>query len=119
MNMQPHCIVAGGTVTALCTETMINTDCMAMTITDIPANHTSISGTITVWIAFQANSFCKKSYRPRTSSWQNWSKEMWQSVLNRAVRTNTGSRSLYVAILHGSCSRQLTGQPNYEMFGLN
>ncbi|KAJ1359135.1 hypothetical protein KIN20_017786 [Parelaphostrongylus tenuis] len=26
------------------------------------------------------------SRQPRTSSWQNWSRSMWQSVVNRAVR---------------------------------
>ncbi|KAJ1370616.1 hypothetical protein KIN20_032384 [Parelaphostrongylus tenuis] len=41
-----------------------------VTITGVPANHTSISGTVSTTNIIMAS----------------WSKAMWQSVLNRAVR---------------------------------
>ncbi|KAJ1347031.1 hypothetical protein KIN20_001970 [Parelaphostrongylus tenuis] len=70
MAMQPHCLVVGDTVTALCIQMDPAMNCMDMTITNIPTNQTSISGTLTTTNIIMAN----------------WSKEMWQSVLNRAVR---------------------------------
>ncbi|KAJ1359138.1 hypothetical protein KIN20_017789 [Parelaphostrongylus tenuis] len=68
----PHCLVFGNTVTALCTHMdqamcMINTN---MNIGAIDVKHMSISGSLTTTNIIMAN----------------WSREMWQSVVNRAVR---------------------------------
>ncbi|KAJ1366221.1 hypothetical protein KIN20_026823 [Parelaphostrongylus tenuis] len=70
MDKQPHCLVVDSTVTALCTEMDINTDCEGMAISAIPANQTTVSGTLTTTNIIMAN----------------WSRQMWQDVLNRAVR---------------------------------
>ncbi|KAJ1348014.1 hypothetical protein KIN20_003222 [Parelaphostrongylus tenuis] len=74
MNKQPHCIIAGSTVTALCVVTTardnmcnISTN---MRIGAISANYTTISGTLTTTNMIMAN----------------WSKDMWQGVVNRAIR---------------------------------
>ncbi|KAJ1348032.1 hypothetical protein KIN20_003245 [Parelaphostrongylus tenuis] len=71
-NMLPHCLVVGSTVTALCATEMMK-NCMIntnMRIAAIPTNHTSIAETITTTNIIMAN----------------WSRGMWQSVLNRAIR---------------------------------
>ncbi|KAJ1368613.1 hypothetical protein KIN20_029782 [Parelaphostrongylus tenuis] len=72
-----RCIIVGGnTVTGICSEKMANAVkkmCNMpdmVKITDVPANYTSISGTVSTTNIVMAN----------------WSKAMWQSVLNRAVR---------------------------------
>ncbi|KAJ1350256.1 hypothetical protein KIN20_005998 [Parelaphostrongylus tenuis] len=73
MDMQPHCIIVGSTVTSLCTEDDGNKMCdvsMGTKIEAIPAKHLSITGIFTTTNIIIAN----------------WSKEMWQSVVNRAVR---------------------------------
>ncbi|KAJ1350575.1 hypothetical protein KIN20_006396 [Parelaphostrongylus tenuis] len=74
-NIVPHCIIAGNTVTALCGKKQDNkVDCAMLAapvmIEAIPANHTSISGTLRTTNVIMAN----------------WSREMWQSVVSRAVR---------------------------------
>ncbi|KAJ1371036.1 hypothetical protein KIN20_032905 [Parelaphostrongylus tenuis] len=74
--MAPHCIIVSGTVTASCgsisTSNMV--ECMMignpMMIEAIPANYTSFSGTLTTTNIIMAN----------------WSRDMWQSAVNRAVR---------------------------------
>uniref|UniRef100_A0A0K0DLC1 Bacteriophage protein n=1 Tax=Angiostrongylus cantonensis TaxID=6313 RepID=A0A0K0DLC1_ANGCA len=71
-NMKPHCIIVGNTVTSLCTA-MGNDNCdinRNMAIGAIPPMHLSISGRLTTTNVIMAN----------------WSREMWQSVVNRAVR---------------------------------
>ncbi|VDM62439.1 unnamed protein product [Angiostrongylus costaricensis] len=70
--MKPHCIIIENTVTALC-NAMNNGMCRldnAMMIGNIPAMHLSISGSLTTTNVIMAN----------------WSREMWQGVVNRAVR---------------------------------
>uniref|UniRef100_A0A0K0DLC2 Amino acid transporter n=1 Tax=Angiostrongylus cantonensis TaxID=6313 RepID=A0A0K0DLC2_ANGCA len=71
--MIPHCIIVGSTVTSLCTGDMADVMCdinMNMNIGAIPAMHLSIFGRLTTTNVIMAN----------------WSREMWQSVVNRAVR---------------------------------
>ncbi|KAJ1354029.1 hypothetical protein KIN20_010830 [Parelaphostrongylus tenuis] len=69
-----NCIVVGNTVTGICTVNMNENmkPCMdpQAKIGPIPANHTSISGTLTTTNIIMAN----------------WSRMVWQSVLNRAIR---------------------------------
>ncbi|KAJ1353091.1 hypothetical protein KIN20_009645 [Parelaphostrongylus tenuis] len=69
-----NCIVVGNTVTGICTVNMGEQmkPCIdpQAKIGSIPANHTSISGTLTTTNIIMAN----------------WSRMMWQSVLNRAIR---------------------------------
>ncbi|KAJ1358203.1 hypothetical protein KIN20_016550 [Parelaphostrongylus tenuis] len=72
VDMQPHCITVGSTVTALCTKMQremceVNTN---MGIGAIDTKHLSISGSLTTTNIIMAN----------------WSREMWQNVVNRAVR---------------------------------
>ncbi|KAJ1365472.1 hypothetical protein KIN20_025788 [Parelaphostrongylus tenuis] len=73
--LHPNCIIIGNTVTSLCVK-MGNGPremCIAgmdKNIESIPSKHLSISGTLTTTNVIMAN----------------WSKEMWQSVVNRAVR---------------------------------
>ncbi|KAJ1367089.1 hypothetical protein KIN20_027940 [Parelaphostrongylus tenuis] len=72
----PQCIVVGNTVTSLCTEDMgqmCNVNAPAMKITGLPASSMSISGTITTTNFIMAN----------------WSRQMWQNVVNTAVRMLT------------------------------
>ncbi|KAJ1348011.1 hypothetical protein KIN20_003219 [Parelaphostrongylus tenuis] len=75
MNKLPHCVVVGNTVTSLCIKLAGggNNMCvlnMPMSTTGVHPRHTSISGTLTTTNIIMAN----------------WSREMWQSVVNRAVR---------------------------------
>ncbi|KAJ1369511.1 hypothetical protein KIN20_030989 [Parelaphostrongylus tenuis] len=76
MNTAPHCIIVSRTVTALCGPINTNdrVDCMTpatlMKTEAIPTTYKSFSGTITTTNVIMAN----------------WSKDMWQSVVNRAVR---------------------------------
>ncbi|KAJ1367322.1 hypothetical protein KIN20_028216 [Parelaphostrongylus tenuis] len=75
MDKQPHCIIVGSTVTALCTALdqgpqnmcMIST---SMNIQAISTNQMTILGTLTTTNTIMAN----------------WSRMMWQSVVSRAVR---------------------------------
>ncbi|KAJ1362765.1 hypothetical protein KIN20_022437 [Parelaphostrongylus tenuis] len=71
-----YCIITSNTVTGICTALMAagGKKCAMMgdaTITPIPANHMSISGTLSTTNIVMAT----------------WSKMMWQSVVDRAVRT--------------------------------
>ncbi|KAJ1369170.1 hypothetical protein KIN20_030574 [Parelaphostrongylus tenuis] len=72
--MKQKCIVVGNTVTGICTGTRNGGKCtptpMSAMPTPVPDNHTSISGTLMTTNVIMAN----------------WSRTMWQSVLNRAVR---------------------------------
>ncbi|KAJ1348017.1 hypothetical protein KIN20_003225 [Parelaphostrongylus tenuis] len=73
-NKEPHCIIAGSTVTSICTGITAQMRCqinMPRTmIVAVPSKHTSISGTLTTTNIIMAN----------------WSRQMWQNVVNRAVR---------------------------------
>ncbi|KAJ1358881.1 hypothetical protein KIN20_017436 [Parelaphostrongylus tenuis] len=69
-----HCIIVGSTVTALCAEKekakdMCNVN-MNMDIDAVPAKHLSFSGVLMTSNTVMAN----------------WSSDMWQSVVNRAIR---------------------------------
>ncbi|KAJ1365840.1 hypothetical protein KIN20_026282 [Parelaphostrongylus tenuis] len=77
--MTPHCVIVGNTVTATCPERMNGggkkeVKCMVGKMNEnveaISANHTTISGTLMT----------------TNVSMANWSREMWQGVLNRAIR---------------------------------
>ncbi|KAJ1362680.1 hypothetical protein KIN20_022329 [Parelaphostrongylus tenuis] len=73
-----YCIVASNTVTGICTvkEKGQGKMCATMdhaTIASVPDNHTSISGTLSTTNIVMAN----------------WSRMMWQSVLDRALRLLT------------------------------
>ncbi|KAJ1353679.1 hypothetical protein KIN20_010366 [Parelaphostrongylus tenuis] len=70
------CIIVSNTVTGICTTTDADPNgkkCENVGLTKIipvPANHTSISGTLSTTNIIMAN----------------WSKAMWENVINRAVR---------------------------------
>ncbi|KAJ1360453.1 hypothetical protein KIN20_019425 [Parelaphostrongylus tenuis] len=71
------CIIIGNTVTGVCTYIMGQGMCsMAAqaTVGPVPAEHTSISGTLS------------KSVLTTSIIMANWSAEMWRNVMNRAVR---------------------------------
>ncbi|KAJ1368820.1 hypothetical protein KIN20_030153 [Parelaphostrongylus tenuis] len=71
-----NCIIAGGnTVTGICRKSGIVMVCAPamMTIAAIPPQHLSISGTLSTTNIIMAN----------------WSRQMWQNVVNRAVRMLT------------------------------
>ncbi|KAJ1358204.1 hypothetical protein KIN20_016551 [Parelaphostrongylus tenuis] len=75
MDMLPQCIVVGNTVTSVCTSTSTrdNVACnpgISNKIELIAAKHMSISGSFTTTNIIMAN----------------WSRDMWQGVINRAVR---------------------------------
>ncbi|KAJ1350275.1 hypothetical protein KIN20_006031 [Parelaphostrongylus tenuis] len=81
VTMLPQCIDVGNTVTSLCTQVMnerCNVNMPMMFIRGIPINSTSIAGTIT-----------KKIRVDHEFHHANWSRQMWQGVLNRAVRMLT------------------------------
>ncbi|KAJ1360459.1 hypothetical protein KIN20_019432 [Parelaphostrongylus tenuis] len=68
-----RCIIIDSTVTGICAKTMANRSMYGGTksmITPVPADHTSISGTLTTTNIIMAN----------------WSRMMWQNVLDRALR---------------------------------
>ncbi|KAJ1356943.1 hypothetical protein KIN20_014929 [Parelaphostrongylus tenuis] len=71
-----RCIIVGNTVTGICSAIGQNAgSCMMpvpdrVEITSVPTNYTTISGTFTTTNTVMAN----------------WSKMMWQNVVNRAVR---------------------------------
>ncbi|KAJ1369013.1 hypothetical protein KIN20_030384 [Parelaphostrongylus tenuis] len=71
----PHCIIFGNTVTSLCTAVLrvppgecnlSNNENIAI----VPSKHMSISGSLKTTNVIMAN----------------WSREMWQNVVNRAIR---------------------------------
>ncbi|KAJ1347112.1 hypothetical protein KIN20_002074 [Parelaphostrongylus tenuis] len=75
-NIAPHCVIIDDTVTALC-GSMNNVNmaqCMTLTnlmmIEAIPAKYMSFSGTLSTTNMIMAN----------------WSRDMWQSLMNRAIR---------------------------------
>ncbi|KAJ1356606.1 hypothetical protein KIN20_014337 [Parelaphostrongylus tenuis] len=68
--MRPNCIIVRDTVTSLCTQEERMMCVTNMKIESIPTNHTLVSGTLTTTNVIMAN----------------WSMEMWQNVVNRAVR---------------------------------
>ncbi|KAJ1374717.1 hypothetical protein KIN20_037468 [Parelaphostrongylus tenuis] len=77
MNKEQKCIIVGNTVTGICTEVMdggakmcSNGDPTMVKITPVPGNVTSISGTLSTTNIIMAN----------------WSRTMWQSVVDRAAR---------------------------------
>ncbi|KAJ1372037.1 hypothetical protein KIN20_034094 [Parelaphostrongylus tenuis] len=73
MDKLPHCIVFGNTVSALCTAVPANGNCDLSkneNIITVPSNHMSISGALKITNVVMAN----------------WSREMWQNVVNRAVQ---------------------------------
>ncbi|KAJ1354793.1 hypothetical protein KIN20_011830 [Parelaphostrongylus tenuis] len=76
MGKLPHCIIFGNTITALCTGVdgaQLNELCNLSTnqkIVIVPSKHMSISGALTTTNIIMAN----------------WSREMWQNVVIRAVR---------------------------------
>ncbi|KAJ1365599.1 hypothetical protein KIN20_025978 [Parelaphostrongylus tenuis] len=82
MGMTPHCVIVGDTVTATCPERVKNdqkkVECtvgkMNEDVEAISGNHTIISGTLMTTNVIMAN----------------WSKEMWQGVLNKAIRMFAG-----------------------------
>ncbi|KAJ1357651.1 hypothetical protein KIN20_015836 [Parelaphostrongylus tenuis] len=69
-----YCIIAGDTVTGICTAKAKTQKCEAanqqVTITEVSPIHLSISGTLETTNIIMAN----------------WSKAMWQNVVNRAIR---------------------------------
>ncbi|KAJ1361090.1 hypothetical protein KIN20_020267 [Parelaphostrongylus tenuis] len=76
MKNDQFCIIVDNTVTGICTGKMdrrmrgMCTEPNKATIGPVPTNHTSISGTLMTTNIIMAN----------------WSRQMWQSVLNRAIR---------------------------------
>ncbi|KAJ1374189.1 hypothetical protein KIN20_036815 [Parelaphostrongylus tenuis] len=92
-NLKENCIIAGGnTVTGICriNNAMMMCEPDKMTIAAIPPQHLSISGTISTTNIIVAN----------------WSRQMWQNVVNRAVRM-LASGFVWIALLRGSCHSQL------------
>ncbi|KAJ1369948.1 hypothetical protein KIN20_031561 [Parelaphostrongylus tenuis] len=73
----PHCIIIDGTVTATCPvenrQVMCMTIGMPMKTAAISTNYTMLSGTLTTTNIIMAN----------------WSREMWQNIVNRAIRMLT------------------------------
>ncbi|KAJ1361331.1 hypothetical protein KIN20_020548 [Parelaphostrongylus tenuis] len=69
-----RCIVVGNTVTGVCTANMPGgeKECGSnmVQLTAVPATHTSITGTLSTTNIIMAN----------------WSRAMWQNVMNRALR---------------------------------
>ncbi|KAJ1363236.1 hypothetical protein KIN20_023058 [Parelaphostrongylus tenuis] len=78
MDKLPHCIIVDSTVTALCTaqpNDMCNIS-KNQKIVAVSSEQLSISGTVTTTNIVMAN----------------WSKEMWQNVVNKAVRMLASGR---------------------------
>ncbi|KAJ1369287.1 hypothetical protein KIN20_030705 [Parelaphostrongylus tenuis] len=70
-----RCIIVGDTVTGICTalmmaDAMCTTPSPMVAITSVPANYTTISGVLTTTNIIMTN----------------WSRTMWQEILNRAIR---------------------------------
>ncbi|KAJ1358590.1 hypothetical protein KIN20_017060 [Parelaphostrongylus tenuis] len=71
--MVPTCVVVGNTVTSMC---VLNMNCqinMAAQLMRIDSKHLSISGSIRTTNIIMAN----------------WNRDMWQSVVNKAIRMLT------------------------------
>ncbi|KAJ1364967.1 hypothetical protein KIN20_025166 [Parelaphostrongylus tenuis] len=77
MDTRPKCIIFGTTVTALCNKDMCKLDGSEQNkLADtIPSTHLTISGTLMTTNIIMSN----------------WSRQMWQSVVNRVLRA-TASR---------------------------
>uniref|UniRef100_A0A0K0DLJ2 Secreted protein n=2 Tax=Angiostrongylus cantonensis TaxID=6313 RepID=A0A0K0DLJ2_ANGCA len=74
MMNQVYCIIVGSTVTAICSTTMANQNCVTgagTNVMPVPPTALTIGGTLTTTNVIMAN----------------WSREMWQSVVNRVVRS--------------------------------
>ncbi|KAJ1345787.1 hypothetical protein KIN20_000403 [Parelaphostrongylus tenuis] len=102
--MKPHCIIVSSTVTTLC-DAMLRAMCNLGTgdkIAAIPDNHKSFSGTLTTTNVIMAN----------------WSREMWQSVLNRNS-SNAGIWAVFIPLLLDSWDNQLSRKANGELFRIN
>ncbi|KAJ1369379.1 hypothetical protein KIN20_030820 [Parelaphostrongylus tenuis] len=71
---EPKCIVISNTVTGICTYKMGSdakcNDPVKATSTSVPSNYTPFSGTLSTTNIIKSN----------------WSKAMWQSVVDRAIR---------------------------------
>ncbi|KAJ1366573.1 hypothetical protein KIN20_027261 [Parelaphostrongylus tenuis] len=98
MNEQ-KCIIVDNTVTGFCNGLMAiranqMMPCsvpviMMVAITPIPQNHTTISGTLSVRSAFflhEASFLEKESVQNTNIVMANWSRSMWQSVVDIALR---------------------------------
>uniref|UniRef100_A0A0K0DR62 Rho-GAP domain-containing protein n=1 Tax=Angiostrongylus cantonensis TaxID=6313 RepID=A0A0K0DR62_ANGCA len=68
-NMGNHCFIPGNTVTSLCIMGVCMAN-MAANVGPIPPEHLMISGRLTTTNVIMAN----------------WSRQMWQSVLDRVAR---------------------------------
>ncbi|KAJ1360279.1 hypothetical protein KIN20_019208 [Parelaphostrongylus tenuis] len=118
------CIIIGNTVTGICNRMVPEAQAVPLctspgaTVTPVAATHTSISGTLS-----------KNLRRPRMSVMANWSRTMWQDVVNRALRM-LASGPFCVALLlrvgHGRRQLKLIemlfallldspGEPNFWM----
>ncbi|KAJ1357642.1 hypothetical protein KIN20_015825 [Parelaphostrongylus tenuis] len=64
------CIIVDNTVTALCPKMRNRDQCMDNKFLEVPPKHLSILGTLSTTNIIMAN----------------WSKAMWQNVVNRAIR---------------------------------
>ncbi|KAJ1368845.1 hypothetical protein KIN20_030188 [Parelaphostrongylus tenuis] len=75
----PHCVIVGSTVTGICTRedgAMVKCEFRKMDKDIEPvSNYTTVSGTLTTMNVIMAN----------------WSREMWQNVVNKAVRMLSSS----------------------------
>uniref|UniRef100_A0A0K0D8W5 DUF4150 domain-containing protein n=1 Tax=Angiostrongylus cantonensis TaxID=6313 RepID=A0A0K0D8W5_ANGCA len=72
--MRENCIIIGTTVTSICDPAAMPAMCMTgngINVLPIPPTALTIGGTLTTTNIIMAN----------------WSREMWQGVLNRVVRT--------------------------------
>ncbi|KAJ1372186.1 hypothetical protein KIN20_034276 [Parelaphostrongylus tenuis] len=82
----PHCTIVDGTVTGTCPRAQPNEKCMLgvanKEILPIPTNYTTVSGTL-----MTTNIIMVK-----------WSKDMWQSVVKRALRM-FGIETVRIALL--------------------
>ncbi|KAJ1364955.1 hypothetical protein KIN20_025152 [Parelaphostrongylus tenuis] len=99
----PHCIIFGSTITALCTAVRGGQLEMCKLsdntgITAIPPEHRSISGTLTTTNIVMAN----------------WSREVWQNVVNRAVRM-LASGPFGSHFLFSICNCQLRCEFTFEI----
>ncbi|KAJ1365718.1 hypothetical protein KIN20_026134 [Parelaphostrongylus tenuis] len=109
MGVEPHCIIIGNTVTSVCTGIGANNDCdisMGTKISAIPSSHSSISGSLTITNIIMAN----------------WSRQMWQSIVNRAVRIlascpfGSHSVSAFATVGYNLCSLLISLEESIHFF---
>ncbi|KAJ1352757.1 hypothetical protein KIN20_009180 [Parelaphostrongylus tenuis] len=102
MNKVPHCIIIGGTVTGTCRVENARVDCgmigTPMKTAAISTNYTMFSGTLTTTNIIMAN----------------WSREMWQRVVNRAIRM-LASASICIKLLLRICNCHLKHEFHCEV----